>query len=244
MAERTYAALPYEYLDEMEELNDAEFGRLARALLRYSMTGEPIALSGNERFYAKRVMNREDRYQENHGKKQDAGAKGGSKRKQPQAEESNCKQSQADESKTDNTKAKAKAYAKTYAKTNTPPSGEEGSNGAVRPTAFATEELRSAFADWLAYKQERREAYKPTGLKNLESEVRNNAAKYGESAVAALIRHCMASNWKGIIFEQLEQKCSRSASTPPRPQAEQQQSVQEDMARMRRMLDACREQPS
>ena len=59
---RNYAALPYDYLEEMEALNDAEFGRLTRALLTYSMTGEQIALCGNERFYAKRVMSQEDRY--------------------------------------------------------------------------------------------------------------------------------------------------------------------------------------
>lgn len=59
---RNYAAIPYEYLEEMEELSDAEFGRLTRALLKYSMTGEPIALCGNERFYIKRVMTQEDRF--------------------------------------------------------------------------------------------------------------------------------------------------------------------------------------
>ncbi len=59
---RNYAALPYDYLEEMEALNDAEFGRLTRALLVYSMTGEPLALCGNERFYAKRVMAQEDRF--------------------------------------------------------------------------------------------------------------------------------------------------------------------------------------
>lgn len=59
---RNYAALPYDYLEEMEALNDAEFGRLTRALLAYSMTGEQIALCGNERFYAKRVMAQEDRF--------------------------------------------------------------------------------------------------------------------------------------------------------------------------------------
>ena len=59
---RNYAALPYDYLEEMEALNDAEFGRLTRALLTYSMTGEQIALCGNERFYAKRVMSQEDRF--------------------------------------------------------------------------------------------------------------------------------------------------------------------------------------
>lgn len=59
---RNYAALPYDYLEEMEALTDAEFGRLTRALLAYSMTGEKIALCGNERFYAKRVMAQEDRF--------------------------------------------------------------------------------------------------------------------------------------------------------------------------------------
>lgn len=59
---RNYAALPYDYLEEMEALNDAEFGRLTRALLVYSMTGEQLALCGNERFYAKRVLAQEDRF--------------------------------------------------------------------------------------------------------------------------------------------------------------------------------------
>lgn len=81
---RNYAALPYEYLEEMEQLNDAEFGRLTRALLTYSMTGEPIALCGNERFYAKRVMSQEDRFKSNYeeatDKKKEAGRRGAAKR--------------------------------------------------------------------------------------------------------------------------------------------------------------------
>lgn len=81
---RNYAALPYDYLEEMEALNDAEFGRLARALLVYSMTGEPIALCGNERFYAKRVMAQEDRFKGSYddaiGRKREAGKKGAAKR--------------------------------------------------------------------------------------------------------------------------------------------------------------------
>ena len=55
-----YTAVPHAYLEECEELSDAEFGRLMRALLRYSMTGEVMALSGNERFFARRAMNQED----------------------------------------------------------------------------------------------------------------------------------------------------------------------------------------
>ncbi len=60
---REYAALPHEYLEEMAELTDVEFGRLCRALLRYSMTGEASDLPGNERFFWVRVVNREGRYQ-------------------------------------------------------------------------------------------------------------------------------------------------------------------------------------
>lgn len=59
---RNYAALPYDYLEEMDALNDAEFGRLTRALLVYSMTGEQIALCGNERFFVNRMMAQEDRF--------------------------------------------------------------------------------------------------------------------------------------------------------------------------------------
>lgn len=63
--------------------------------------------------------------------------------------------------------------------------------------------LQAAFEDWIKYKTEKRQGYKPTGLKSLVTEVRNQAAKHGEEEVAKLIRECMASNWQGIIFERL-----------------------------------------
>lgn len=61
---RDYVPIPYEYLEEMEELSEGEFGRLVRALIAYSRDEKPMALTGNERFYAKRVMAREDRYKQ------------------------------------------------------------------------------------------------------------------------------------------------------------------------------------
>lgn len=67
------------------------------------------------------------------------------------------------------------------------------------------EELQKAFDDWLKYKGERKEEYLPTGLKNLISEIRNNAKEYGEAAVAAEIRKSISSGWKGIIFERLKE---------------------------------------
>lgn len=74
---RNYAALPFDYLEEMEALNDAEFGRLTRALLAYSMTGEKIALCGNERFYANRVMAQEDRFKASYAEISDARSEAG-----------------------------------------------------------------------------------------------------------------------------------------------------------------------
>ncbi len=77
---RKYAALPHEYLDEMAVLTDEEWGRLTRALLRYSVTGEEPALTGNERFFWRRVANREQslqqHYEEVSAKRSQSGKKG------------------------------------------------------------------------------------------------------------------------------------------------------------------------
>lgn len=81
------------------------------------------------------------------------------------------------------------------------------------------QELEQAFSDWLTYKQEKREPYKPTGLKSLVTQIRNNVQKYGEHSVACLIRECMASNWKGIIWERIEkQSYPQSNNRKPVPE--------------------------
>lgn len=61
---RDYTPLPFEYLEEMDHLSDAEYGRLIRALQQYSITGEEAKLNGQEKAHWKRVRNREDRYRE------------------------------------------------------------------------------------------------------------------------------------------------------------------------------------
>ena len=95
-------------------------------------------------------------------------------------------------------------------KTNTPlpPQGETGFGG----------DLQGAFESWLSYKAEKRQGYKPTGLKSLVTEIRNNVQKYGEAAVASLIRECMASNWQGIIFSRLKSDGTTltTSEQPPR----------------------------
>ena len=75
-----YCAVPHAYLDECDALTDAEFGRLMRGLLRYSRDGTIIEAEGNERFFARRLMNQEDIFNERYAsiseKRREAGRLG------------------------------------------------------------------------------------------------------------------------------------------------------------------------
>ena len=73
-------------------------------------------------------------------------------------------------------------------------------------------DLEEAVKDWMTYKAEKRQAYKETGFKNLLSQIKGNAERYGDWAVAQLIRECMASNWQGIIFDRLQKEKNSNRS--------------------------------
>lgn len=106
---------------------------------------------------------------------------------------------------------------------------ESGSeNGRVAPTTPMSDTLlsgldtlspglRGAVEDWLRYKAERREPYKPQGLKSLITEVKNNAERYGDAAVVELIRQCMGNNWRGIIFDRLAEKARKEQGGAKKP---------------------------
>ena len=64
--------------------------------------------------------------------------------------------------------------------------------------------LRGKIEDWLDYKWERKEPYKETGLKSLMTRIEKYTKKFGEEKMIELIDECMASNYKGIIFEKLD----------------------------------------
>lgn len=66
------------------------------------------------------------------------------------------------------------------------------------PEAIAGDEmLAAAVEDWLSYKAERRERFKPRGLKAFYSEVANAAARHGPVEVVRAIQTAMANNWQG-----------------------------------------------
>ena len=68
-----------------------------------------------------------------------------------------------------------------------------------------SEGLAAKVQDWLQYKRERREPYKPMGLKALLTSIQNQAERHGDQAVIELIDQCMAANYRGIIWDRLSQ---------------------------------------
>lgn len=74
------------------------------------------------------------------------------------------------------------------------------------PDYVLSDDLQAKVGEWITYKTERKEPYKEQGMKSLLRQIENNAVKYGDFAVCDLIDECMASGWKGIIFDRLKQK--------------------------------------
>lgn len=146
--------------------------------------------------------------------KAEAGTRGGSRSraeaepKQIEAEakqtastpEANGKQTQAEPNQAVSKKEKESKREKEKEKENecyTPPTPS------VSDFDFSPD-LESAVNDWLAYKQERREAYKPTGLKSLLTQIKKAASEHGDAAVVEVIRQSMSANYMGIVFDRLK----------------------------------------
>ena len=81
------------------------------------------------------------------------------------------------------------------------------------PLSFSLEHKTS---EWITYKVQRGETYQEQGLKSLLAQIQKNAEKYGDQAVIELIDECMASGWKGIIFDRLKPKAPPDQSHQPR----------------------------
>ena len=75
--------------------------------------------------------------------------------------------------------------------------------------------LYKKIEEWLNYKQERKEIYKQTGLQSLLTQIDKQTDIYGEEAIIELINECMASNYKGIIFDKLKNKFKRTEKPLP-----------------------------
>ena len=207
-----YFCCYHSYLEVMEQLNDAEKGRLFTACLQYSKTGEVPQLSGNERFVFptfKAQIDRDNAKYQEKCRKQSENIKKRWNTSEYQSIPTDTTVYHRIPPYTNDTKTKEKEKEKTKTKENTPPCippsrGEPGKQ--EDGLSCLREPLRGKLQVWLDYKRERRESYKPTGLSALVSKVSVSAEKYGNQAVMDLIDQAMSCGYKGIPFDRLAQK--------------------------------------
>jgi len=68
-------------------------------------------------------------------------------------------------------------------------------------TYFEDSNLNSTFISWLEYKKEKRQMYKPTGIKMLITQIKYKVAEIGVDSVIMAITQSMACNYQGIIWD-------------------------------------------
>ena len=135
----------------------------------------------------------------------ESGKRGGNAKQDASKEESNGKQSAREKEKEKEKegeieKEKEKEKESFSFKEKSQKKAAEGLDPDL--SAFAPD-LRTAVEQWLSYKAERREAYTPTSLDALLSQVAAAEKSDGAAAVAQIIRSSMASGFKGITFDRL-----------------------------------------
>ena len=64
--------------------------------------------------------------------------------------------------------------------------------------------IYKTITEWLEYKKQRKETYKEKGLESLLTQIDKQCELHGEDNVVNLINECMASNYKGIIFDKIK----------------------------------------
>ena len=85
--------------------------------------------------------------------------------------------------------------------------------------------VREAILEWLRYKSERREPYRTQGLRSLLRQLDASCQQYGDDAVVQLIGQCMASGWKGLIFDRLRTAPPAKPSAPRQPDEQERQAI-------------------
>ena len=73
--------------------------------------------------------------------------------------------------------------------------------------------MREKTKEWIAYKKERRSAYKPSGLKALVGQIEKNVHAFGEAAVIDLIDQSIANIYQGITWGKLRAPCKDVSNT-------------------------------
>lgn len=197
----------------LSKLPEQEAGRLIKAICTYQLTGEldesdPIVVAWMSVITPIMDENNE-KHEETCQKRAEAGKNGAAKRwkadSKPMANDSNC---YPDDSKriANDSKPMANTWQTMPESESDSVSESENPTGlTIPPTPLSgadlSEPVKDKLTEWLAYKRERRESYKPLGMKSLITQVRKQEKQLGALAVIDAIDTSMANGWKGIIWE-------------------------------------------
>ena len=253
---RNYAALKHDYLLEMEELTDAEFGRLCRELLRYSIDGTESQMKGNERFFWNRVKMQEKRAKESYDElcqtRSESGKKGGRPKKQKEASESKEKQKNqmvSEKSKGNQTQAnesKKSQYEKEYEYENNslPPTGgglyahaREGTPRRSEAVAYYCQHINPTPSGYSLQALERFEGILGTEATIHAIQIAQDKCirnwRYVERILQDYERdgiRCMADIQSAEQQHQARQQQGRKAAKAPVPEADRQPEDQAEFA--------------
>lgn len=200
---KTYIKLWDSYESYFEPFGAAEVGRLVLAMMQYKSSGVEPEFSGSEKFIwpaIKRDLDEDIAFTERQSEQEKASK---SKRRQVMASDGKCEQVHASDGKPIRIRNKDVGL-------RTKEVGSRSNTAATPPTSRDElvsrfgEPLADAISDWIAYKAEKRDAYKPTGLKSLLTQIENQKDQNGAQAVVDVIRLSMSNGWRGIIWDQIK----------------------------------------
>lgn len=211
-----YFCCYHSYAKKCEKLTDQELGRLFRALMKYSETGERQELAGRESIAFDFIADDIDRAKEAYAERCRKNRDNGKKAQEQTAPNGTDRHRTVPNGTQDKDKNKEKEKDKTNTSPPYPPSWGEG--------------LRSVMDSWLAYKAEKKQGYKPQGLKSLVTQVDGYAAKYGENLVISVIQRSMAANYQGIVWDWLQKSSGQAGWKPGKAQGADQKSAQDVQA--------------
>lgn len=68
-----------------------------------------------------------------------------------------------------------------------------------------SEEFKRSIAEWLQYKSEKRQTYKPTGFKQFLGGIDKKLKMYSEQEITDLMHLCMERNYQGLIWDLMKE---------------------------------------
>ena len=191
------------FYEALQDLSPEDRLAAYDAICEYGITGQIGELSGTVRAIFLLVKPQIDANE----KRRENGKKGG----RPKANNNQTETKQKPNDNQNETKNEANTNLKKNGKV------KEKAKDIIPPTPLTESEmsdrLKVKVEEWVQYKKERRESYKPTGFKHLVTEVENMERKYGTNSVIEAIDTAMASGWKGMNLDRIRGEPNKFAGS-------------------------------